>query len=104
MGSLQRMMVKEFPYWDINQSKWFKDLSEGCQNSERHNNRIFIYFDNKEKAESCIEKCETRNISHVGYLEYLENTSHKIYRVDILMNWKERRPSRLRSRKEQILD
>lgn len=102
MGSLQRMMVKDFPYWDINQSKWLKDLTEeACQDSERHNNRIFIYFDSKEKAERCIEKCERRNISNVGILE---NTFYKTYRVDILMNWKERRPSRLRIRKEQTLD
>ena len=102
MGSLQRMIVKDFPYWDINQSKWFEDLTEEtCQNSERYNNRIFIYFDSKEKAKRCIEKCERRNISNVGILE---DTFYKTYRVDILMNWKERRPSRLRSRKEQILD
>lgn len=102
MGSLQRMMVKEFPYWDINQSKWFRDLAEeACQNSERYENRIYIYFDSKEKAERCIEKCNRRNISHTNYLE---DTFYKTYRVGVLMNWKERRPSRLRSRKEQILD
>ena len=102
MGSLQRMMARDFPYWDINQSKWFEDLTEeACQNSERCENRIYIYFDSKEKAERCIEKCERRNISNAGYLE---NTFYKTFRVDILMNWKERRPSRLRKRKEQILD
>ena len=101
MGSLQRMMVKEFPYWDINQSKWLNDLCEESCDCVRHNNRIFIYFDSKEKADRCREKCERRNISNVGYLE---DTFYKTFRVDILMNWKEKRPSRLRKRKEQILN
>ena len=102
MGSLQRMMVKDFPYWDINASKWFQDLTEdACTGSERHENRIFIYFDSEEKAKKCMEKCIKRNISNVGILE---DTFYKTYRVDILMNWKERRPSRLRKREEQILD
>ncbi len=101
MGSLQRMMVKDFPYWDINQSKWLNDLCEENCDCVRSGNRIYIYFNSKEKAERCIEKCERRNISNTGYLE---NTFYKTFRVDILMNWKERRPSRLRRRKEQILD
>lgn len=101
MGSLQRMMVKEFPYWDINQSKWLNDLcEEGCD-CVRSGNRIYIYFDSREKAERCVAKCEKRNISNAGILE---NTFYKTFRVDVLMNWKERRPSRLKSRKEQFLD
>lgn len=102
MGNLQKMMARDFPYLDINQSKWFQDLTEeACQNSERSGNRIYIYFDSRENAERCVAKCEKRNISNVGILE---DTFYKTFRVDILMNWKERRPSRLKIRKEQFLD
>lgn len=102
MGSLQKMIVKEFLYWDINNSAWFKDLAEGaCRNSERRNHRIYIYFDSEEKAKRCMEKCEKRNINNVGILE---NIFDKTFRVDIFMNWKERRPSKLKRNQEQILD
>lgn len=102
MGILQRMMVKDFPYWDINQSKWFADLTEEAyENSERCKNRIYIYFNSKEKAVRCMEKCVRRNIKHFGIIQ---NIFYKSYRVDILMNWKERRPSRIRKKQEQILD
>ena len=101
MGSLQRMMVKEFPYWDINQSKWFRDIAEGCQYAKRHENRIFIYFDSKEKAEKCQEKCERRNINNIGILG---DTFYENFRVDIFMNWKERKPSKLKRNQEQILN
>lgn len=102
MGSLQRMFARDFPYWDITQSKWFDDLAEeACRNIEKCDNRIYFYFDSREKAERCVAKCEKRNISNAGILE---NTFYKTFRVDILMNWKERRPSRLKSRKEQFLD
>ena len=48
MGSLQRMMAIDFPYFDINQSEWFGDLTEeACRNSERSENRIYIYFDSR---------------------------------------------------------
>ena len=101
MGSLQRMMVKEFPYWDINQSKWLNDLcEEGCD-CVRNGPRIYIFFNSREKAERCMKKCEKRNISHLGILE---DTFIKTFRVDILMNWKERRPSKIRKKENQILD
>lgn len=102
MGSLQRMIITDYTYFDINQSKWFKDLTKNaCGSSERNGNRIYIYFKSKENAEECIEKCIQRNISNVGILE---NCYYNTFRVDILMNWKERRPSRLRKRQQQILN
>ena len=102
MGSLQRMMARDFPYWDINHSKWFIDISENCKNAERNQNRIYIYFNSKEKAEECIKKCEQRNIHCID--TPLEDTYYKTFRVDIFMNWKERIPSRAKRNKEQILD
>lgn len=101
MGTLQRMMVRDFPYWDINQSAWFVDISENCKEARRSNNRIYIYFNSKDEAEKCIQKCEERNISQMGIME---DTFYKTFRVDILMNWKERRPSRAKRNKAQILD
>lgn len=101
MGNLQRMMAKDFPYLDINNSAWFKDLTEeACQNSERHNNRIYIFFDSEEKAQRCMGKCDRRNISHTIFLH---DIFYNTYRIDILMNWKERRPSRAKRNQGQIL-
>ena len=99
---LQMYWAKTHPYEDINNSPWFKDLAEkAVTHSERNGNRIYIYFGNDKDALACVEKCKTRNISHIdGYMHCLcDNT----YRVDILMNWKERRPSKIKRKEAQLL-
>lgn len=96
-------MSKLNPYMDINNSAWFKDLAEkAVKNSERFQNRIHIYFGNAEDALECTGKCYQRNISHIqGYMHCLYDNT---YRVDILMNWKERRPSKMRRKEVQFLN
>ena len=92
------------PYHDINNSNWFKDIvKNACQNSERRDNRIKVYFGSFEDQQNAIKECERRNIS---YIEYAcgECSSDKIWKLDIMMNWKKRLPSRLKRNKEQILD
>ena len=90
-----------FEYNDINNSTWFADLVERAyRNSKRSNNRIFVYFKTKEDAEDCIRRANNRNINTTGIMHDL---FYEDYRVDILMNWKERRPSKIRRKDEQIL-
>ena len=107
MGSKAEFMAWYYrrnpDYSDINNSIWFKDLVEkAVKNSERHENRLYIYFSNAKDALNCIEKCKARNFSHID--GYMENVSDNTYRVDILMNWKERRPSKSKRNLAQNLN
>ena len=103
MKELQRYWAKTHPYEDINDAPWFRDLAEkAVTHSERNGNRIYIYFGNAKDALECNRKCESRNISYTdGYMHCLSDNT---YRVDILMNWKERRPSKHKRNQEQILN
>ena len=106
MGSMQEFYEwfyrRELKYMDIINSGWFKDLKQDTAlGVERNQNRLYFYFDSREKAEKCMEKCEKRNIHYIGIME---NTWDKTFRVDIFMNWKERRPSKIRRKENQILD
>ena len=103
MTELKKWYYKNHPYEDINSSVWFKDVAEkAVTNSQRSGNRIYIYFENAKDALDCIEKCKVRNISHIdGYMHCLTDNT---YRVDVMMNWKERRPSKYKRNQEQILN
>lgn len=104
MNEFKQWYYKRNPdYSDINNSSWFRDIAKkAVKNSERNKNRIYIYFGNAEDALNCTSKCYDRNISHIqGYMHCLQDNT---YRVDILMNWKERRPSKLRKREVQFLN
>ena len=99
---LQEYWAKTHPYEDINSAPWFKDIvAKACEHSERHQNRIFVYFSSEADFNQAAAKCQIRNISYMGYMY---NTQTKTYRLDIMMNWKERRPSRLKLRQPQKLD
>lgn len=89
-------------YEDINNSRWFQALiKDASRNSERNGNRIYIYFDTEELANKCCEEAERRNIK---YMSPMHQLFPEEYRVDILMNWKKRIPSRIRCKEEQILN
>lgn len=89
-------------YSDINNAPWFREIVEdACEHSERNGNRLYIYLPNKEAYDKAVKVCETRNISYIGPMTYVDSDTH---RLDVLMNWKERRPSRLVRNKEQKLN
>ncbi len=101
MGAMKYNTNHMFCYNDINGSAWFQDLIQGaCKGSERSGNRIYIYFDNKELAERCVEKATNRNIACIGPDQYRIG----IYQVDIMMNWKTRHPSRIKRNIPLVLD
>ena len=105
------MGMKDFKQWyykrnpdysDINNSAWFQDITLGaCEHSERHQNRIYVFFPTQAEYNKASAKCWLRNISHVGYIY---NSENETYRLDIMMNWKERRPSKAKRNTPQKLD
>lgn len=102
MSNVSELRQKLFPYMDINESEWFKDVATGaCQNSKREQNRIYVYFKEAANAIRCMAVCNARNIS---YMEGPYDSFRELYRVDILMNWKTRMPSRIRRNEPQFLD
>lgn len=88
-------------YSDINESEWFIALIRGTkERSERNENRIYIYFTTEKLAKQCCAEADARNIKHTSPMKLLPDEK---YRVDIMMNWKERRPSRIHRNQPQIL-
>lgn len=103
MNDLKQWYYRRNPdYSDINESAWFKDITlEACEHSERRGNRIYVYFPTAECHAAAVEKCKARNISCIGCIY---DTLTETYRLDIMMNWKERRPSRSVNTLPQKLD
>ena len=87
---------KAFAYLDIENSKWYEDLTQGSVRRYRNQNRITVEFNTRQEALDCQKRASNRNISTVLYLM-------PSGRVDIMMNWKKRQPSRLERKKELIL-
>ena len=99
---MSRPKINLNPYQDINNSSWFKDITkDACQHSERQSNRIYVYFKTEEDFVIAVDKCKNRNIKCVGSIY---NTLTGTWRLDILMNWKTRTPSKLNRKLNLVLN
>jgi len=93
---------KQFRYLNIENSVWYKELITNCLSIKREDNKIQILFTTKELAETCVAKANARNISNIGPYDCCYPI--KGYGVDIYMNWKEDRPTRISRKSPLILD
>lgn len=90
---------KAFAYLDIENSKWYEDLIQGSVRRYRNENRIRVEFKTYQEALDCQKRAVNRNIKTILYsAQPTENG-----RIDIMMNWKKRQPTRLERKKELIL-
>ena len=91
---------KAFRYTKVENSNWFKRLTEGSLIRYRNKDRLTIEFPHYQQAAECQKKAGAMNISNVLYL----TGSQEHGRIDIMMNWSKDIPRRLKSRKELKLD
>ena len=91
---------KAFRYINVENSNWFKRLTEGSLDRYRYKNRLIIEFPNYQQASECRKKARAMNISNVLYLTGDKERG----RIDIMMNWSKDIPRRLKSREELKLD
>lgn len=90
---------KAFAYLDIENSKWYEDLIQGSICRYRNQNRIRVEFNTYQEALDCQKRAVNRNINTILYsAQPTENG-----RIDIMMNWKKRQPTRVDRKKELIL-
>ena len=91
---------KAFRYTKVENSNWFKRLTEGSLIRYRNEDRLTIEFPHYQQAAECQKKAGTMNISSVLYLTGDQERG----RIDIMMNWSKDIPRRLKSREELKLD
>ena len=95
-----RERQRMFRYVNIENSAWYKALTQNSSERHRINNKLRIYFQYKEDVDACVTEAKRRNISHCsGYNFYTAE-----YSVDIMMNWSEDRPTRIKRKEELILN
>ena len=91
---------KTFRYINVENSNWFKRLTDGSIDRYRNKDRLAIEFPHYQQASECQKKAGAMNISSVLYL----TGDQEHGRIDIMMNWSRDIPRRLKSRKELKLD
>ena len=91
---------KAFRYIKVENSNWFKKLTEGSLDRYRNKDRLTIEFPNYRQASECQKKAGAMNISNILYLTGSEDRG----RIDIMMNWSRNIPRRLKPREELKLD
>lgn len=91
---------KAFRYINVENSNWFKRLTEGSLDKYRNKDRLTIKFPHYQQAAECQKKAGAMNISSVLYF----TGSQEHGRIDIMMNWSKNIPRRLKSREELKLD
>lgn len=91
---------KTFRYINVENSNWFKRLTEGSSNRYRNKNRLTIEFPHYQQAAECQKKAAAMNIGSILYFTGDQERG----RIDIKMNWSKDIPRRLKSRKELKLD
>jgi hypothetical protein len=91
---------KAFRYINVENSNWFKRLTEGSLTRYRNKDRLTIEFPHYQQAAECQKKAGAMNISNVLYL----TGSQEHGRIDIMMNWSKDIPRRLKPREELKLD
>ena len=91
---------KAFRYTKVENSNWFKRLTEGSLIRYRNKDRLTIEFPHYQQAAECQKKAGAMNISNILYF----TGSQERGRIDIMMNWSKDIPRRLKSRKELKLD
>lgn len=89
-----------FRYINVENSNWFKKLTEGSLDRYRNKDKLTIEFPHYQQAAECQKKAAAMNIGSVLYF----TGSQERGRIDIKMNWSKDIPRRLKSRKELKLD
>ena len=91
---------KTFRYINVENSNWFKKLTDGSLDRYRNKDRLTIEFPHYQQAAECQKKAGAMNVSSVLYLTGNQERG----RIDIMMNWSKDIPRRLKPRKELKLD
>lgn len=91
---------KTFRYINVENSNWFKKLTEGNLARYRNKDRLTIEFPHYQQAAECQKKAGAMNISSILYMTGDQERG----RIDIMMNWSKDIPRRLKSREELKLD
>ena len=91
---------KAFRYLNVENSNWFKKLTEGSVGRYRNKNRLTIEFPHYQQAAECQKKAAAMNISTCLYFTGTQERG----RIDVMMNWSKDIPRRLRPREELKLE
>lgn len=91
---------KAFKYINVENSNWFKKLTEGSLDRYRNKDRLTIEFPHHQQAAECQKKAGIMNISSILYLTGDQERG----RIDIMMNWSKNIPRKLKPREELKLD
>ena len=91
---------KAFRYLNVENSNWFKKLTEGSISRYRNKDRLTIEFSHYQQAAECQKKAAAMNISTCLYL----TGDQEHGRIDVMMNWSKDIPRRLKSREELKLE
>lgn len=91
---------KTFRYINVENSNWFKRLTEGSLDKYRNKDRLTIEFPHYQQAAECQKKAGAMNISNILYLTGDQERG----RIDIMMNWSKDIPRRLKPKEELKLD
>ena len=89
-----------FRYINVENSNWFKKLTEGSLDRYRNKDRLTIEFPHYQQAAECQKKAGAMNISNILYLTGDQESG----RIDIMKNGSTDIPRRLKSREELKLD
>ena len=91
---------KTFRYINVENSNWFKRLTDGSIDRYRNKDRLTIEFPHYQQAAECQKKAGAMNISNILYL----TGDRERGRIDIMMNWSKDIPRRLKPKEELKLD